>query len=252
MDFSQQLEQRYSRNILLEGVGREGQRKISGSRVLVVGSGGLGSAALLYLAAAGVGTLGVVDGDSVELSNLQRQVIHFTEDLGRPKTQSAKEKIHRLNPHVRIHAFHEFLDQGNMESRIRDYDFIIDGTDNFASKFLINDTCVALGKPFCHTGVTGFAGQMMTVVPGSACLRCVLPEPPPPDISPGSSRIGVLGALAGMFGSLQAAEAIKYIVGKGALLTDRLLLCDVSEMIFREVKIRKRPQCPACGKGGRP
>jgi len=250
MAFSAEEKQRYSRHILLESVGQKGQQKISEARVLVVGSGGLGSPVLLYLAAAGVGTLGIVDCDTVELSNLQRQIIHFTDDVGKLKIQSAKEKIHKINPHVQVNTHHEFLDAGNIAERIRDYDFIIDGTDNFASKFLINDTCISEGKPFSHAGVLGFDGQMMTIVPGqSACFRCVFPEPPPSDIVSSSSQVGVLGSLAGMFGTLQATEAIKYIVGEGDLLINRLLICDVFGMEFRVVTVKKRLGCPACGNG---
>ena len=249
MEDSYSTKQRYSRNILLEGVGQEGQRKISESRVLVIGAGGLGSAALLYLAAAGVGTIGIADGDEVDLSNLQRQVIHFTDDLGKPKTTSAAEKIARLNPHVRITVYDRFINADNITGRIRNYDFIIDGTDSFAAKFLINDACVAAGIPYCHAGVLGYSGQLMTIVPGAACLRCVLPEPPPPDSVQNSSQIGILGALAGMAGSLQAAEAVKYIAETGELLTNSLLLCDLSAMSFQKVKIKKRPQCAACKDG---
>jgi molybdopterin-synthase adenylyltransferase len=248
MDFSEEEKQRYSRHILLEHIGQEGQQKISEASVLVVGSGGLGSPVLMYLAAAGVGSIGIVDGDTVEISNLQRQIIHFTEDLDKPKVQSAREKLTRLNPHVRVNTYHEFLHSENISARIKNYDFIIDGTDNFPSKFLINDICVAMNKPFCHAGVLRFEGQMMTVVPGqSACLRCVFPEPPPPGIVPGSGQSGILGSLAGMFGTLQATEAIKYIIGQGDLLINRLLVCDVFQMTFREVKIKKRLRCPACG-----
>jgi molybdopterin/thiamine biosynthesis adenylyltransferase len=250
MDFSEEVKQRYSRHILLENIGQKGQLKILEAKVLVVGSGGLGSAVLLYLAAAGVGTIGIVDSDVVELSNLQRQIIHFTEDLGKPKIQSAKEKINKINPHVQVNMHHEFLNSGNILERIRDYDFIIDGTDNFSSKFLINDKCITASKPFSHAGVLGFEGQMMTIVPGqSACFRCVFPEPPPSDIVPSSSQVGILGSLAGMFGTLQATEAIKYIVGEGDLLINRLLICDVFGMNFREVKVKKRLGCQACGQG---
>lgn len=248
MDFSEEEQQRYSRQILLEPVGWKGQQKISEASVIVIGSGGLGSPALMYLAAAGVGTIGIVDGDVVENSNLQRQIIHFTGDLDKPKVQSASEKLIRLNPHVRINTCHDFLRSENISAGIKDYDFIIDGTDNFSSKFLINDSCVAMNKPFCHAGVQGFEGQMMTVVPGqSACLRCVFPEPPSSDTFPGSGESGILGTVAGLFGALQATEAIKYIIGKGDLLTNRLLICDVLQMNFREVKFTKRLRCPACG-----
>ncbi len=248
MDFSEEEKQRYSRQILLEPVGLKGQQKISEASVLVVGSGGLGSTVLMHLAAAGVGTIGIVDRDVVDVSNLQRQIIHFTEDLDKPKIQSAREKLTRLNPHVRVNTYPEFLHSDNISARIKEYDFIIDGTDNFPSKFLINDTCIAMNKPFCHAGVLRFEGQMMTVVPGqSACLRCIFPEPPPPDSVPGSGQVGILGTVAGLFGTLQATEAIKYIIGQGDLLTNRLLICDVLQMIFREVKTKKRLRCTACG-----
>ena len=246
MENSFPREQRYSRNILLEGIGQAGQQKISKSRILVIGAGGLGSAALFYLAAAGVGTIGIADGDAVDLSNLQRQVIHFTEDVGKPKAESAAEKIARLNPHVCVRTYTDFINADTIADRIRNYDFIIDGTDSFAAKFMINDACVAAGSPYCHAGVLGYIGQLMTVVPGAACLRCVLPEPPPAASVQGSSQVGILGALAGMAGCLQAAEAVKYIAGTGELLTNSLLLCDLSVMSFQKMKIKRRPQCRAC------
>jgi molybdopterin/thiamine biosynthesis adenylyltransferase len=248
MDFSDEQIQRYSRHIILNDVGVEGQQKISKAKVLVIGAGGLGSPVLLYLAAAGVGTLGVVDNDVVDLTNLQRQVIHFTADIDIDKVVSAKEKILKINPDITVNAYKEFVDSKNIMEIIKDYDFIVDGTDNFPAKFLINDACVIAGKPFSHAGILQFVGQIMTVVPGkSTCYRCVFHEPPPPDSVPSCSQAGVLGAIAGVFGTLQATEVLKFIIGKGDLLTDRLMIFDALDMEFRNIKIKKRKNCPVCG-----
>lgn len=241
--------QRYSRHILLAGIGETGQKRIAAARVLVVGAGGLGSPALFYLAAAGVGTLGIADDDVVDESNLQRQIIHFTADVGKPKASSAEAKIALLNPEVSITVHPERVTVENVLETVKMYDFVIDGTDNFFSKFLINDACVLARKPFVHAGVLGFEGQMMTVVPGrSACYRCIFPKAPSPDDVPGCSQMGVLGPMAGAFGTLQAVEALKFIIGHGQLLTDRLLLGEMTTMTFREVEIRRRPECAVCGK----
>ena len=181
MDFTPEQIERYSRHILLQDVGVEGQEKINKGKVLVIGAGGLGAPVLLYLAAAGVGTIGIIDGDVVDLSNLQRQVIHFTPDVGKPKVQSAKEKIEQINPDVRVITYHEFFTKDNALDIIRDYDFVVDGTDNFPVKFLINDACVMAGKPFSHGGILRFDGQTLTYLPGHACYRCVFHSPPPPN-----------------------------------------------------------------------
>lgn len=247
LDFTEQQIQRYSRHILLQDVGVEGQEKIHDAKVLVVGAGGLGAPVSLYLAAAGVGRIGIVDADVVDLSNLQRQVIHFTADVGKPKVYSAKEKMLAVNPDVQVDTYYTWLDSTNALDIINDYDFIIDGTDNFPVKFLINDACVMSGKAFSHGGILRFTGQTFTHVPGSACYRCLFKEPPPPGAVPTCSQAGVLGAIAGMLGTIQAAEALKYIIGIGDLLTDRLLTFDAKTMNFRTVKVKKTDRCPICG-----
>ncbi|OAV66863.1 putative adenylyltransferase/sulfurtransferase MoeZ [Bacteroidales bacterium Barb4] len=246
-DFTDKQIERYSRHILLQDIGAEGQEKICNGKVLVVGAGGLGSPVLLYLAAAGVGTLGVIDGDTVDLSNLQRQVIHFTPDTGKPKVISAKEKINRLNPDVNVIACHERLTAGNALDIIKDYDFIVDGTDNFPVKFLINDACVLAGKPFSHGGILRFEGQTLTHLPGTACYRCLFHSPPPPDAAPSCSQSGVLGAVAGMLGTIQAAEVLKFLTGTGELLTNRLLTFNAKTMHFQTITLKKNPNCPVCG-----
>ncbi|MBP3775203.1 MAG: molybdopterin-synthase adenylyltransferase MoeB [Bacteroidaceae bacterium] len=247
IDLTEEQIERYSRHILLQDVGLEGQEKIMNARVLVIGAGGLGAPVSLYLAAAGVGTIGVVDADVVDLSNLQRQVIHFTADVGKPKVESAKEKILAINPDVKVNTYYKFFASDNALDIIRDYDFIIDGTDNFPVKFLINDACVMAGKPFSHGGILRFTGQTFTHLPGTACYRCMFKEPPPPGAVPTCSQAGVLGAIAGMLGTIQAAEALKYIIGIGNLLTDRLLTFDAKTMNFRTVKVRRNEHCPVCG-----
>lgn len=247
MDFTPEQIERYSRHILLQDIGVEGQEKISQGRVLVIGAGGLGAPILLYLAAAGVGTIGIIDGDVVDLSNLQRQVIHFTPDVGKPKVESAKEKIGLINPEVNVITYHTLFSSDNALEIIRDYDFIIDGTDNFPVKFLINDACVFAGKPFSHGGILRFDGQTITHLPGTACYRCVFNAPPPPNAVPTCSQAGVLGAIAGMLGTIQAAEALKYLTGVGELLTNRLLTFNAKTMQFRTVNVRHNHKCPVCG-----
>lgn len=247
MDFSAEQIERYSRHILLQDVGVEGQERISKGKVLVVGAGGLGAPVLLYLAAAGVGTLGVIDGDVVERSNLQRQVIHFTPDVGKPKVESAAEKIKLINPDVKVITCHTFFTAENAFEIIRDYDFIVDGTDSFPVKFLINDACVLGGKGFSHGGILRFEGQTFTHLPGTSCYRCVFHSPPPPDAVPTCSQAGVLGAIAGMLGTIQAAEVLKFLVGTGTLLTNRLLIFNAKAMDFRTVNVRRNAKCPVCG-----
>lgn len=240
--------QRYSRHIMLKEVGGKGQQKLLDSKVLIIGAGGLGSPIALYLAAAGIGTIGLADDDLVDLSNLQRQVIHFTPDLGRPKVISAGEKIKAINPDVTVNACPERVSASNIAGLIADYDFIIDATDNFAAKFLINDACVLAKKPYSHGGILKFVGQTITVIPGeSACYRCIFPTPPPEDSLLACSRAGVLGVLPGVIGSLQATEAIKILLGKGELLAGRLLIYDALEMTFRTVVIKRNDKCPICG-----
>ncbi|HEX2395629.1 MAG TPA: molybdopterin-synthase adenylyltransferase MoeB [Bacteroidales bacterium] len=247
MEFSEEQIQRYSRHIILQNVGIEGQIKIRNGKVLIVGAGGLGSPVALYLAAAGVGTLGIIDGDVVDTSNLQRQVIHFTEDIGKPKVISAREKIQQINPDVNVITYQELLASDNINRIINDYDFIVDGTDNFPIKFLINDACVLAGKPFSHGGILRFEGQTMTYTPGNACYRCVFRNPPPPKAVPTCSQAGVLGSIAGMLGTIQATEVLKYLTGTGELLTNRFLIFQALTMEFRNVKVNSDSLCPICG-----
>lgn len=247
MNFTDEQLERYSRHIILKDIGIEGQEKIMEGTVLIIGTGGLGAPAALYLAAAGVGTIGLVDGDVVDLSNLQRQVIHFTPDLNKPKVISAQEKINQINPEVKVVTYNERVFSHNIQAIIKDYDFVIDGTDNFPAKFLINDACVMYKKPFSHGGILRFDGQAMTHVPGTACYRCVFTAPPPKNAVPSCSQAGVLGAVAGMLGTIQAAEAVKFLIGKGKLLINRLLIFNALDMKFREVVIRKNATCPVCG-----
>ena len=239
--------ERYSRHIILGNVGVEGQEKILAGKILIIGTGGLGAPVALYLAAAGVGTIGLVDGDVVDLSNLQRQVIHFTPDVGRPKVLSARDKIAAINPDVRVVTYETRVDAANIAGIIRDYDFIVDGTDNFAAKFLINDACVLGGKPFSHGGILRFDGQTLTYVPGEACYRCMFTAPPPKGAVPTCSQAGILGAVAGMLGTIQAAEVLRFLIGKGELLVNRLLVFDALNMNFRTVKFARNPACPVCG-----
>jgi len=223
---------RYSRHIILEQVGGLGQEKLLSSKVLIIGAGGLGAPAGLYLAAAGIGTIGIVDGDKVELSNLQRQIIHHTADVATEKVKSAEAKMLAINP----------------EEIIRDYDFVIDGTDNFPAKFLINDACYFEKIPFSHAGILRFDGQLITVLPGeTTCYRCIFSAPPPANAVPSCWQAGVLGVLAGVIGSLQATEAIKYLLGIGDLLTGRLLTYNALTMDFRKVGLNRNPNCPLCG-----
>lgn len=241
--------ERYSRQIMVPDFGGKGQIRVRQSSVLVIGAGGLGSPAAFYLAAAGVGTLGLVDSDSVELSNLNRQILHSSSDLGREKVESAKEKLGRLNPDVTVRAYPVRLDEKNAAEIFAPYDFIVDGSDNFETKFLANDIAVALGKPFSHAGIVRLQGQTMTVLPGrSACFRCVFREPPPPGEILNCQQAGILGAVAGTIGTIQATEAIKYLIGmEEELLTDKILTYDAKGMQFRTIEIKKDPRCRACG-----
>lgn len=247
-DYTEDEIMRYSRHILLAEVGVEGQELIRNGRVLVVGAGGLGSPVAMYLAAAGVGTIGILDGDWVELSNLQRQVLHFTPDIGRPKVESAREKLLKMNPGVNVVMHRDFLTAENAAEIIKDYDFVVDGTDNFSAKFLINDACVLAGKGFSHGGILNFQGQTFTYKPGHACYRCMFGDPPPPGEVPTCAQSGVLGAVAGMLGTIQATETLKFLTGAGELLTDHLLSFDAKTMNFRKIGIRRSAECPICGK----
>ncbi len=239
---------RYSRHIILEQMGGAGQEKLLGSKVLIIGAGGLGSPAAMYLAAAGVGTLGLVDADDVDLTNLQRQIIHHTPDVGTPKVDSAKAKLEVINPDVNVRTHPVWAKAANLRPIVREYDFVIDGTDNFAAKFLINDACILEGKPFSHGGILRFDGQLLTVLPGkTTCYRCIFDSPPPANAVPSCSQAGVLGVLPGVIGSLQATEAVKYLLGLGDLLTDTLLTYNALKMEFRKVQMRRNPDCPICG-----
>lgn len=248
MNLTEEQIERYSRHILLPEIGGEGQERLLAGKVLVVGAGGLGSPAAYYLAAAGVGTLGIMDGDAVDLSNLQRQILHGTADVGRPKVESARDRLAALNPDVRVVPYRERLTAANALAILRDYDFVVDGTDSFASKFLVADACHFAGKPYSHAGILRFEGQLMTVLPGrTACYRCIFNAPPPAGVAPTCSQAGVLGAMAGVIGTLQAAEALKYLLGRGQLLTDSLLVYDALAAKFRKVALRRNPDCPLCG-----
>ena len=248
MEFTETQINRYSRHILLPEVGGKGQKKIIQAKVLVVGAGGLGSPAALYLAAAGIGTIGLIDSDVVDLSNLQRQVIHHTADVGRSKVLSGKEKIQALNPDVNVVMYEERLTAGNALKIVGDYDVVLDGVDNFPTKFLINDACFFAGKPLVHGGILRFDGRVTTIIPKkSACYRCVFKKPPPEGLVASCQEAGVIGVLAGIIGTIQATEALKLILGIGRPLTDRLLDFDARRTQFREIRIKRNPECPLCG-----
>jgi molybdopterin/thiamine biosynthesis adenylyltransferase len=233
---------------MLAQVGEAGQQKLLSSKVLLIGAGGLGSPTAFYLAAAGIGTIGIVDADKVELSNLQRQIIHHTTDLGLEKVKSAKTKLQAINPDVTVKPYHELVKAGNIRKIIREYDFVIDATDNFPAKFLINNACFFEKKPFSHAGVLRFDGQLITVLPGkTACYRCIFHSLPPPEVARSCSHAGILGVLPGVIGTLQATEAIKYLLGIGNLLTDTLLTYNALTMEFRKVRFPRNPECPLCG-----
>ena len=239
---------RYSRHLILPDVGLEGQQKLKAARVLLIGAGGLGSPAALYLAAAGVGTLGLVDFDNVDVTNLQRQILHGTKDVGRRKLVSARERIGDVNPHVRLETHETALTSKNALEILRDYDLVVDGTDNFATRYLVNDACVLLGKPNVYGSIFRFEGQASVfALEGGPCYRCLFPEPPPPGLVPSCAEGGVLGVLPGLVGTIQATEAIKLILGVGESLAGRLLLVDTLGMQFRTVRVRKDPLCPVCG-----
>jgi adenylyltransferase/sulfurtransferase len=239
---------RYSRHLVLPEVGEEGQRKLKAARVLCVGAGGLGSPLALYLAAAGVGTLGLVDFDVVDASNLQRQIIHSTADIGRKKLDSAEEKLKALNPDLNVVKHETLLSSANALDILKEYDVVADGTDNFPTRYLVNDACVLLGKPNAYGSIFRFEGQASVfAAEDGPCYRCLYPEPPPPGLVPSCAEGGVLGILPGLIGIIQATETIKLILGKGEPLIGRLLLVDALNMRFRELKLRKNPECPVCG-----
>jgi len=239
---------RYSRHLIIPDVGVEGQRRLKAARILMVGAGGLGSPIGLYLAAAGVGTLGLVEFDVVDVTNLQRQVIHGTKDVGRKKVESARDRIRDVNPHVNVVPYDAQLTSENALDIIRDYDLVVDGTDNFATRYLVNDACVLLGKPNVYGSIFRFDGQATVFcTPDGPCYRCLYPEPPPPGMVPSCAEGGVLGVLPGLLGLVQATEAIKLVLGIGETLVGRFLLVDALRMSFRTLKVRKDPRCPACG-----
>ncbi len=241
---------RYSRHLLIPEVGAEGQAKLLGSRVLFIGAGGLGSSAMLYLAAAGVGTIGIVDFDVVDLSNLQRQVVHTTDRVGQKKTASAAESIRALNPGVEVITYDEMLAEDNVARIIEGYDVILDGTDTFETRYTLNDAAVRAGIPVVHASVFRFEGQLTVFRPfAGPCYRCLYPAAPPPELAPGCSVAGVLGVVPGTLGMLQATEALKLLLGVGDPLVGRLLIYDALDMSFQELKLRRDPHCPACGDG---
>ena len=239
---------RYSRHLIMPEVGMEGQLKLKKAKVLLIGAGGLGSPLSLYLAAAGVGRLGLVDFDVVDFTNLQRQVVHSTSDVGRPKLDSAKDRLHSLNPNIEIATYETQLISANALELFHDYDIIADGTDNFPTRYLVNDACVLLGKPNVYGSIFRFEGQASVfATKDGPCYRCLYPEPPPPGLVPSCAEGGVLGILPGLVGVIQATEVVKLILGNGTPLIGRLLLVDALEMKFRELKLRKDPDCPICG-----
>ena len=239
---------RYSRHLIMPEVGMDGQLKLKKAKVLCIGTGGLGAPLGLYLAAAGVGRIGVVDFDAVDLTNLQRQVLFGTSDVGRPKIEAAAARLRDINPEIQIDAFEARLTSENALDILKDYDVVVDGTDNFPTRYLVNDACVLLGKPNVYASIFRFEGQITVFgYPGGPCYRCLYPEPPPPGLVPSCAEGGVLGILPGIVGTIQAAETLKLILGKGEHLIGRLLLFDALAMRFRELKLRKNPDCPVCG-----
>ena len=245
--FTPDQARRYSRHIIMPQIGGKGQRKLMDAKVLLIGAGGLGSPTALYLAAAGVGTLGIVDFDEVDLTNLQRQILHHTHDIGRPKVVSASETIADINPEVQVIQHRVQLNSENALDLLEPYDIVVDGSDNFPTRYLVNDACVMLGKPCVHGSIFLFEGQAATFVPGKGCYRCLYPSPPPPGMVPSCAEAGVLGVLPGIVGSIQAVETIKLILDLGDTLTGRLLLFDALSMEFRQVKVGRNPDCPVCG-----
>lgn len=238
---------RYSRHIIMPQVGSNGQRKLLDSKVLIIGAGGLGGPGALYLALAGVGTIGIADFDVVDMSNLQRQILHQHNDVGQRKVISAQETINSYNPDVNVIAHEVWLTSDNAKEIINGYDMVINGADNFPSRYLVNDACYLLGKPLIDGSILIFDGQSTVFIPGQGCYRCLFPSPPPPGMVPNCAEAGVLGSLTGLVGSIQATETIKLILGIGDSLSSRLLLIDALSMDFREVKIKRNSECPLCG-----
>jgi adenylyltransferase/sulfurtransferase len=240
--------QRYARHLIMPEVAMDGQKRLKAAKVLCIGAGGLGSPLALYLGAAGIGTIGLVDFDAVDLSNLQRQILHTTADVGRPKLASARDKLLALNPDLNLICYEQHIDGSNALEMFAQYDVIVDGTDNFPTRYLVNDACVLLGKPNVYGSIFRFDGQASVFFPPHGpCYRCLYPEPPPPDLVPSCAEGGVLGILPGLIGVVQATETVKLILGTGRPLIGRLLLYDALDMTFREMKVRKSPKCPICG-----
>jgi len=240
--------ERYSRQIILPEVGVKGQSKLAEGKVLIIGAGGIGSPTAFYLAAAGIGKIGIVDSDDVELSNLQRQILHSTNDLGRPKVASAKERLEALNPDVEVVTHYLRLTSENIWEVLSDYDIVVDGSDNFSTRYLVNDVCVLSNKLLVTGAVLGFEAQATTVIPKeSACYRCIFPAPPPTRFAPSCREAGVIGTVCGVVGSVLATEVIKLLLGKGGLLTNRLFTCNLLTMEFRKIDVRRNPECPVCG-----
>ena len=250
MSFTEDQVRRYARHVILPGIGGDGQRKLMESSVLVIGAGGLGSPAAMYLAAAGVGTLGLVDFDQVELSNLQRQLLHDTDDVGRPKVESARDRLTELNPNVEVVTHRELLSSANAFDVLGGYDVVVDGTDNFPVRYLVNDATQMLGTPLAYGSIYQWEGQATVFLPGreTPCYRCLFPEPPPPGTVPSCAEGGVFGVLPGIIGSIQAVEAIKLLLGVGETLAGTLVLYDALRSEFTSVKLRWDPDCPVCGK----
>ncbi len=248
IEFTDEQIERYSRHIILPEVGGSGQQKMLEARVLLLGAGGLGSPAAYYLAAAGIGNLGIVDFDQVDLSNLQRQIIHSTERIGMLKTESAKKTIQALNPDVNVTLYNEKMDSSNIMSLIKDYDYVVDGSDNFPTRYLVNDACVMKNKTLIHGSIYRFEGQVTVFKPGDGpCYRCLYPEPPPPGMVPNCQEGGVLGVLAGVIGNLQVVEVLKLILGIGKPLVGKLLIYDALNTEFRSLRLRRDANCPICG-----
>ncbi|HYA26550.1 MAG TPA: molybdopterin-synthase adenylyltransferase MoeB [Thermodesulfovibrionales bacterium] len=248
MEFTEDQLQRYSRHIILPEVGGKGQKKILQAKVLIIGAGGLGCPAGYYLAAAGVGTIGIIDSDSIELSNLQRQIAHNTSRLGMLKVESARITFEALNPDVKVVGIKERVNKDNIVDFMRDYDVVVDGSDNFPTRYLVNDACVMLSKPLVSGAILRFEGQVTTIVPREGhCYRCLFEEMPPAGLVPSCQEAGVIGAIPGVVGSLQAIEVFKLILGKGEVLKNTLLIYDAMKTTFRRVKIPKNPECPVCG-----
>lgn len=248
MEFTDEQIHRYSRHIILPEVGGKGQKKLLSSSVFIVGAGGLGCPVGYYLAAAGVGSLGIVDNDDVELSNLQRQIAHSVNTLGKPKVESVKKTFEALNPDVHVKAMKERITRDNIMDLIRDYDVVVDGSDNFPTRYLINDACVMLGKPLVSGAILRFEGQVSTILPHDGhCYRCLFEEPPPPGLVPSCQEAGVLGVMPGVVGALQATEVLKILLDVGRPLKNELLIYNALSLEFRKVKVPRNPECPVCG-----